>query len=198
MSKSGVSIDILDLVNDPIKIAIWFEIMREDGITAKEISKRLDLKGTNIYYHLKHLKDNKLIISKSKVVPGTNLLEKTYNINKKFYGTEEIDLRQEIRDSPKKMRDTALFQLYLAAFAVGKQIIEITNMSNEEIKEQIDNKTLPFSKFILFTAQDLRKATDILFDSISSLDRIREGKDQAEYEKDANHGILLGLISLLK
>ena len=198
MSKSGVSIDILDLVNNPIKIAIWFEIMREDGITAKEISKRLDLKGTNIYYHLKHLKDNKLIISKSKVVPGTNLLEKTYNINKKFYESEERDLRLEFIDSPKKMRDVILFQLYLTAFVIGKQIMEISNMSTAEIKEQIDNKTLPFSKIVLCNEQDLKKATDLLTNSISSLDLIREGEDQAEYEKNAEYGILLGLVSMFK
>ncbi len=39
MSKSGFSNDILDLVNDPIKTAVWFKIMQDDGKIAKEISK---------------------------------------------------------------------------------------------------------------------------------------------------------------
>ena len=197
MSKSRVSIDILDLVNDPIKIAIWFDIMRSDGITAKAIAQKLNLKGTNIYYHLKHLEEKKLIISKTNVVAGTNLIEKTYTINKKFYGKEERELRRGLRDSPGKMRDAILFQLYLTAFAISKQIIEVSTMSNEEIKEQMEKETLPFSKLILFNNQDLEKATELLHKSISSLDVIREeGKDQADYEKNAEYGIVLGLISL--
>jgi predicted transcriptional regulator len=61
MSKSGGANDVFDLVNDLIKIDIWFEIMQDDGITTKEISKRLNLIGKCIYYHLNHLKENKFI-----------------------------------------------------------------------------------------------------------------------------------------
>ncbi len=140
--------------------------------------------GTYVYYHLNHLKENKLITSKSKVVFGTNVIEKIYKVNQKFYGKGKTDLRPKIRDSPKKMHDAILFQLYLTVFAVGRQIVEISNMSNAEIKNQIDNKTLPFSRLFFCNAQDLQQATDIFTDTIRSLDSIREGKDQTEYKKN--------------
>ncbi|MHA1420125.1 MAG: winged helix-turn-helix domain-containing protein [Candidatus Heimdallarchaeaceae archaeon] len=198
MGKSSISINMLNLVNDPIKIAIWFDIMRSDGITAKAIAKKLNLKGTNIYYHLKHLEEKKIILSKTNIVEGTNLIEKTYRINKKFYGAEEREVRHKFRDSPEKMRDAILFQLYQTAFMVGKQIMEVSKLSNEEVKEQLENRTLPFIKSILFNELDMKKASEILFDTISSLDEIRAGKDQAENERNADYGIVVGLISLFE
>lgn len=196
MGKSSISIDMLNLVNDPIKIGIWFDIMRSDGITAKAIAKKLNLKGTNIYYHLKHLEEKKLIISKTNIVEGTNLIEKTYRINKKIYGAEERTARSKFIDSPEKIRDAILFQLYHTAFMVGKQIMEVSSLSNKELKEQLENRTLPFIKLMLYNDQDIKKAAEILFDSIRSLDKIITEKDQAEYEKNADYGIVVGLLSL--
>ncbi len=171
--------------------------MRNEGINAKQLTKKINLKGTNIYYHLKHLEKQNLIISKKHEVPGTNLFERIYTINKIFYSNDEANLRSGFANSPEKIRDSILFQLYLTAFAVGRQIIEIRNMSNQEIMEKMDKILLPFAKLLFINNQDLNEATDILDNLIRTLEYLKKDKDQAEYERNADYGIFLGLISCL-
>ncbi|MBA7538741.1 hypothetical protein ES705_31018 [subsurface metagenome] len=40
MSKKSITINMLDLVSDPIKIEIWDEIQRGVNLTAKELTKK--------------------------------------------------------------------------------------------------------------------------------------------------------------
>ncbi|MHA1222271.1 MAG: hypothetical protein ACTSP3_03210 [Candidatus Heimdallarchaeaceae archaeon] len=81
--------NLLDLVNEPIKLSIWFEILRKDGTTAKELTAKLKLKGTNIYYHLDQLKEKNIVIQEVSQITNTNLLQTTYRINSDLFSEKE-------------------------------------------------------------------------------------------------------------
>ena len=112
MTKSSISHNVIKLVNDPLKIALWFEIQRNAGITAKELSEKLKLKGTNIYYHIKQLEKSNLIVSESKQVSNSNLLEKYYSINMDYFAVEEWKARFEIGKTERLWKEIILYNLY--------------------------------------------------------------------------------------
>lgn len=198
MNEDSISQKMINLASDPLRISIWFEIQRKSGITAKEISKKLHLKGTNIYYHLNMLEESKLIVSESKMVPKTNLLEKYYSINMDFFTSEEWKARADIGESGKQIKEIILYTLYLNIFLINKQIIDIQKKSNEEIQKNIEQYRYIVSKFIFLQKDDLLKVREKLKELFEFLNKIKreEGKDPAQDISQATDAIMINLLPL--
>ena len=198
MNEDSISQKMINLASDPLRISIWFEIQRKSGITAKEISKKLQLKGTNIYYHLNMLEESKLIISESKMVLKTNLLEKYYSINMDFFTSEEWKVRADIGESGKQIKEIILYTLYLNIFLINKQIIDIQKKSNEEIQKNIEQYRNMVSKFIFLQKEDLSKVREKLEELFEFMNKIKRdaGKDPALDISKATDAILINLLPL--
>ena len=198
MSKDSLSQKMLNLASDPLRISIWFEIQRKSRITAKEISKKLQLTGTNIYYHLKVLEESKLIVSESKMVPKTNLIEKCYSINMDFFKSEEWKARVEIGESERQIKEIILYTLYLNMFLINKQIIDIQKTSNEEIQNNIEQYRNMVSKYIFLQKDDLPKVREKLEELFEFLNQIKReaGKDPAVDISQATDAIMINLLPL--
>ena len=124
MKTSEIAEGMVKLVNDPIKITLWFEILRNPGISAKKLQKKLRMKGTAIYYHLQQLEESKLIHIETKQV--RNFIQKEYTISDEFVDDKESGaFKIFVKEYPKEV---LLFELYLMSSMINKQIRHLTNL----------------------------------------------------------------------
>ena len=199
MSKKSISIKMLDMVSDPIKIEIWDEIRRGVNLTAKELAKKLNLKKTNIYYHLNQLEESRLIVAENHILPGKNLLQKTYKINEETYSPKEFKVRRELVENLDRMRDAALFQYYLVAMHLNRTILQISEMTNEEVKESIKQDKHSRAKILYVRESDValvKETFDGLVDAI--IEKHRKDTSPTEIWEDITHAMILGLLPMEK
>ena len=121
------------LVLDPTRVAIWFEILRKPGKTAKDLMKVIKIKKTAMYYHLNLLEENDIV--RGEVIKK----QKHYYIKRNFFELYEIKdpLLQE------KKREFNLFSLYTLNAFVQRQINKMESMSDQEMHNQ---KKLPIQR----------------------------------------------------
>ncbi len=199
MSKKSISIKMLDMVSDPIKIEIWDEIQRGVNLTAKELAKKLNLKKTNIYYHLNQLEDSRLIVSENHILPGKNLLQKTYKINEEIYSPKEFKVRKELYETQERMREAFLFQYHIVVMHLNRKILQISKMSNEEVKELIKQDKHSLAKILYIRDDDVALVRET-FDSLVStiFEKHRKDTSPAEIWEDITHAMILGLLPMEK
>lgn len=196
MNKTNLSSSLFNLADDPTKVAIWQEILNNEGIIAKEIKKNLYLKGTNIYYHLNQLEENELIISETHPVQGSNLLEKTYKINKNPYSEEEFASRQEMRSSFGTMKNVIRFRLFLNTSFFQQQTRRISNMDEEGVKEFLEKGDNIIPKVTYIQEKDLPPILEKMKELFDLLNEVRKDTDPMEYSKSTSHGVLLGCVPM--
>lgn len=199
MSKKSISIKMLDMVSDPIKIEIWDEIRRGVNLTAKELAKKLNLKKTNIYYHLNQLEESRLIVSENHTLPGKNLLQKTYKINEETYSPKEFKIRRELYETQERMREAFLFQYHIVVMHLNKKILQISKMTNEEVKELIKQDKHSLAKILYIRDNDVALVKET-FDSLVStiFEKHREDTSPSEIWEDITHAMILGLLPMEK
>lgn len=119
------------LADDPLLTNILFSILRNPGITAKELKKSFPkLKGTSIYYYLNTLNDKNFIIVESKQIINTNLIQKKYLINPDLFNEKFVkDLRAG------NDRNSTLMSLFLAQQFINNQIHQVLNMDDASFSE---------------------------------------------------------------
>ncbi|MCG3224524.1 MAG: helix-turn-helix transcriptional regulator [Candidatus Heimdallarchaeota archaeon] len=199
MSKKSISIKMLDMVSDPIKIEIWDEIRRGVNLTAKELAKKLNLKKTNIYYHLNQLEESRLIVSENHILPGKNLLQKTYKINEETYSPKEFKIRRELYETQERMREAFLFQYHIVVMHLNRKILQISKMTNEEVKELIKQDKHSLAKILYIRDNDVALVRET-FDSLVStiFEKHREDTSPSEIWEDITHAMILGLLPMEK
>ncbi len=199
MSKKSISIKMLDMVSDPIKIEIWDEIRRGVNLTAKELAKKLNLKKTNIYYHLNQLEESRLIVSENHILPGKNLLQKTYKINEETYSPKEFKIRRELYETQERMREAFLFQYHIVVMHLNRKILQISKMTNEEVKELIKQDKHSLAKIRYIRDNDVALVRET-FDSLVStiFEKHREDTSPSEIWEDITHAMILGLLPMEK
>ena len=196
MSDSSITLQVLNLVNDPMKIAIWFEIMKNESITAKELSKKIGLSGTKIYYHLNQLKEQSLIITEVHQIPRSNLLQTTYSINKQIFGEEETSTRADLRKDPLSLKEALLFRLYQTIITLNKQIVELQLMDEEQVKELAAKEEILVSKIALVQKEHLPSVLPKFKEFSSFLDQVRQDTPPSLNASLATHGVLVGILPL--
>jgi len=115
-----------ELMLDPTRVAIWFEILRSPSITAKELMNVIKIKKTAMYYHLDKLERNAVISAE------TAKGQKHYKIIKNFF--ELYERSGEKLKGKKKEFD--LFSLLIVNSLVQREINRLTNSSEEEVKKR--------------------------------------------------------------
>ncbi len=197
MSEKSITIKMLDLVSDPIKIEIWDEIQRGVNLTAKELSKKLNLKKTNIYYHLNQLEESRLIVSENHILPGKNLLQKTYKINEEIYSPKEFKVRRELYETQERMREAFLFQYYIVVMHLNRKILQVSEMTNEEVKELIKQDKHSYAKVHYIRDNDValvRETFDVLVSAIT--EKHREDTSPTGIWEEITHAMILGLLPM--
>jgi hypothetical protein len=185
MESSEIADSMAKLVKDPVKITLWFEILRNPGITAKQLQKKLGMKGTTIYYHLQQLDEGRLIDIHTKQV--RNFIQKQYFISDEFIKDKEAD---SLRIMAKKYpREVALFELYLMSSVINKQIQRLTR--DEGRDSDISNQDFFGELFLIDeeTVDDIREKYDEIKELIGAKS---QNKSFQDLSMTASHGIIFG------
>lgn len=121
------TLDLLqELMLDPTRVTIWFEILRRPSITAKELMKVIKIKKTAMYYHLDKLERNAVISAET--MKG----QKHYKIIKNFFELYERS-GKELKGMKKEFN---LFSLLIVNSLVQREINKLINSSEEEVKKR--------------------------------------------------------------
>lgn len=171
-------------MTNPTRTAIWSEIFRRPGITAKELIQTLKFKKTKMYYNLKEMLNSGVIEAEVFTVKQSLSLKK-YRISKEF---EKVLKNPQIL--LEKPRESKLFTLFIISALLEIEIRETLETTNEEIKEGIlkmrEIKQLSRGVGVLFYSMDREQA--ILKDFSDFLEtkirhQLRDFIDPETYEK---------------
>ena len=110
---------------DPTRVAIWFEVLRKPGITAKELMNIILIQKTAMYYHLKLLEEQSII----KIKRSEGL--KHYYILLNFFDLYKAD-EKELEG---KEREFRIFSLLIANSLMQREINQLEMMSDSQFKE---------------------------------------------------------------
>ncbi|MFX0014441.1 MAG: winged helix-turn-helix domain-containing protein [Promethearchaeota archaeon] len=172
------------LMTNPTRIAIWAEIFRKPGITAKELIKVLDFKKTKMYYNLKEMLKSGLIEAEEITVKHSLILKK-YRISKEF--EKVLQKREELMEKPREIK---LFSLFTILTLIQIEIRKTLNTTNEEILES-KKKAMEENRFsrvigLLFYSMDREQQfLDSFYEFLDTKIKhhVRDSIDPETYEK---------------
>jgi DNA-binding MarR family transcriptional regulator len=173
-----------ELMTNPSKTAIWSEIFRKPGITAKELIEVLNFKKTKMYYNLKEMLNSGLIEAEVITVKQSLNLKK-YRISKEF--EKVLKSREELNEKPRELK---LFSLFIILTLLKIEIRKTMNTTNKKILEKIQavrkENRLPRDIGIIFYSMD--REQQFIADFYEFLEtkishHIRDYIDPETYEK---------------
>jgi len=183
-----------ELMTNPSKTAIWSEIFRKPGITAKELIEVLNFKKTKMYYNLKEMLNSGLIEAEVITVKQSLNLKK-YRISKEF--EKVLKSREELNEKPRELK---LFSLFIILTLLKIEIRKTMNTTNKKILEKIQavrkENRLPRDIGIIFYSMD--REQQFIADFYEFLEtkishHIRDYIDPETYEKTYG-GFFFGFI----
>lgn len=151
------------LVMDPTRVAIWFEILRKPGKTAKELMKIIKIQKTAMYYHLNILEENEIL--RGKVIKK----QKHYHILRNFF--ELYSIKDPLLKE--KKREFNLFSLYALNAFVQRQINKMMTLTDEELHNQ---KAYPIQRVGMWFCSEekldiVKEAYSIFYNKILEIDK---------------------------
>ena len=134
---------LVDIVSDPIRAYLFIEILRNQDITPNDLKKRLMIKGSKIYFHLKKMEEHNIIegsgteeieyhnqqLSRRKYRISSFLIK---NLNRHFADFSEIK-----RSNLFKIMN--LFQLYLGIAFLQQKVRESVNKSKKNSERESES-----------------------------------------------------------
>ena len=167
---------------DPTRVAIWFEILRKPGITAKELMEIILIQKTAMYYHLKILEENAIITMKRQ--KGAN----HYNILMNFFDLYQVD-KNEFKGNE---REFSIFSLLIANSLMQREINQITAMSDKEFKDREKSPVHHIGMWFC-TKEKLAKIKDEFQALWSKIKEVDQTEDTQESIVNADFGFYWGL-----
>ena len=186
---------LLELVNEPVKINLWWIILRNPGITAKELKKRVNLEGNSIYYYLAQLEKLQLVDTSIEAIPNSNLSRKKYSISKYF-----LESRQDgiiAKELSGQEKEILLYELLMMNSLEYQTIQNIKPMSKKDFNDQRIIKHAPFGELLLINAEDVERVKNI-FEELQTIAK----KSSLDFDLQLSsqmttHGVIFACIPLV-
>ncbi|MGY5854702.1 MAG: hypothetical protein RTU92_14125 [Candidatus Thorarchaeota archaeon] len=128
--KIGVPLKLMELVIDPVRAQLYFEVLVRGEVTAKELVKILPVNRSTLTHHLTKFVESGVL---SVDIPDVGRPVKTYRLNPEFDETIVIE-----GGSSEKVRQRALF---LESMATHLQVI--ANLAKRTAHQLTENKKPP-------------------------------------------------------
>lgn len=182
LSTQDIFALIKKVMLDPTRVAIWFEILRKPGITAKELMKIIAIQKTAMYYHLKILEEHSVIsTTRSK---GS----KHFNIVLNFFDLYQVD-KSEFKGNE---REFTIFSLLIANSLMHREINEISSMTDKEFKER-EKSPIHHIGMWFCTKEKLVKLKEEYQTLWNKIKEVDETEDTQESIVNAEYGYYWGL-----
>ncbi|MHA2497362.1 MAG: helix-turn-helix domain-containing protein [Candidatus Hodarchaeales archaeon] len=122
-----------ELLTEPLRLAITFQILKSGETTAKVIGKNLGKPRNTVYYHLKKLKKAGIIDYREEAIPNRTLSQKVYRISDDF-----LAMKNEQEKSPKARTIPASLILRANLYEVSALIMEAATFLQNITAQQFD------------------------------------------------------------
>ena len=155
MESSDFLHSMISLIDEPVKLTIWWTILMNPKITTKELKKKIKIKGNSVYYYLNQMEQLKLIDSQVEDLPNSNLTQKRFSISNDFLEAKSKGTLQEIfKDNHKEI---LLFEILLMNSLLKQSIMDTKNLTEKEFTDNVEKNSVPFGELLLFTEEDIDK-----------------------------------------
>ena len=155
MESSDFLHSMISLIDEPVKLTIWWTILMNPKITTKELKKKIKIKGNSVYYYLNQMEQLKLIDSQVEDLPNSNLTQKRFSISNDFLEAKSKGTLQEIfKDNQKEI---LLFEFLLMNSLLKHSIMDTKNLTEKEFTDNVEKNSVPFGELLLFTEEDIDK-----------------------------------------
>ena len=183
----------VNLMSDPIKLAIIFELLRKPDRTPHEIKKRLNITGSRIYYYLNQLVDKKVIEESDTEKITKTMSRSKFRITNWFSDVfKAVD--KEFHNNPDaNSKFFHLFQLHFARMMLEQQVRVLEQVPEKSFTDLMKSQNLPFQQ-IFFVNDDTSAYINEKHNEISTT-LFREYKkygDMIEIIKNTNRVAIFG------
>ena len=147
------SAKVIELMSDPIRLAIVLELMRNPGATSIEIKSKINLPGSRIYYYLNQLADQQIIEEADTEKLSRHMSRRKFRISEWFIKIfEELD--REFHEGEYR-RASHLFQIHYAIMVLNQQARLLEKISEVKFKELMKTLNLPHQQLFFVTKDTL-------------------------------------------
>ncbi|MFX1506573.1 MAG: winged helix-turn-helix transcriptional regulator [Promethearchaeota archaeon] len=189
------STKILNLMNDPNKLAIILELLRKPGATSAEIKRKLSMPGSRIYYYLNQLTDNRIIEEFETEKITEHLSRRKFRITK-WFNDIFIQLDEEFhkQDSSKMF---FLFQLQIMIAILTQHLRSLEKIPEHQFNDYINNLNIPYQQIFFIDKESLSKVNSKHKEVKDSLFQSHEKyKTMIDIIRNSSHFAIFGAFSL--
>ena len=134
MESSDFLHSMISLIDEPVKLTIWWTILMNPKITTKELKKKIKIKGNSVYYYLNQMEQLKLIDSEVEDLPNSNLTQKRFSTSRDFLEAKSKGTLSDIFKNNHK--EILLFEFLLMNSLLKQSIMDTKNLTeNRSIDE---------------------------------------------------------------
>jgi hypothetical protein len=147
------STKVLNLMNDPNKLAIILELLRKPGATSADIKRKLSMPGSRIYYYLNQLTDNRIIEEFETEQITDHLSRRKFRITK-WFNDIFIQLDAEFhKQSSSKM--FFLFQLQMMIAVLTQHLRSLEKIPENQFNDYINTLNIPYQQIFFIDKESL-------------------------------------------
>jgi len=185
---------LVDLVSDPIRAYLFIEIVRNPGITPNNLKKRLMLKGSKIYFHLKKMEEYDIIEgSGTEEVEYHNqqLSRRKYEVSKSIFKIlNQLAFNDFINLNQSKIYQIMyLLQLYLGVAFLQQKVREARGKNLSP-----SNPSMTIMAFVDKEIADI--ITQGIVGPINTCVAKYKNKNLAEVIKECTFGVVAGVFPM--
>ena len=155
METSDFLNSMISLVDEPVKLTIWWTILMNPKITTKELKKKVKIKGNSVYYYLNQMEQLKLIESELEDLPNSNLTQKRFSISRDILEAKSKGTLSDIFKNNHK--EILLFEFLLMNSLLKQSIMDTKNLTEKEFTDNVEKNNVPFGELLLIKEEDVAK-----------------------------------------
>ena len=189
------STKILNMMNDPNKLAITLELLRKPGATSAEIKRKLSMPGSRIYYYLNQLTDNNIIEEFETEKITNHLSRRKFRITKWF-----IDIFAQLDEEFHKQSSSKmffLFQLQMMIAVLTQHLRSLEKVPEHQFNDHINTLNIPFQQIFFIDKESLSIVNSKHKEIKDSLFQAHEkNKTMVDIIRNSSHFAIFGAFSM--
>lgn len=189
------SAKVIELMSDPIRLAIVLELMRNPGATSIEIKSKLNLPGSRIYYYLNQLADQQVIEESDTEKLSRHMSRRKFKLNEWFIEIfEELDKEFHKGEYRKAFY---LFQIHFAIMILNQQARLLEKIPEATFTETMETLNLPYQQFFFVTKDTLPIINSSHQEVMNQIhEKSKNHAKMIDLIKDASHVAIFGAYTL--
>lgn len=138
-----------ELLMDPLRLVIAFQVMKSGEITAKSIGKNLGKPRNTVYYHLKKLKKTGIVDYREELIPDKHFPRRIYRISDEFIALKQKQEKSSQNKGKISPRLIQLANLYEASALIMEAGTFVSKQTNSEFNKQVQHAPMVTETYLL-------------------------------------------------